>query len=102
VTTEYYQTSISLIAGSIYKFKVTATNSVGISLESSELPILVAKLPDAPLNLANVPEVTTGYQVGLTWTDGVYDGSSPVIDYQVSFTEVSVNTYAIFASGITT
>jgi hypothetical protein len=34
---------------------------VGSSLNSEEIVILAAKIPDAPVDLANVPEVTTAY-----------------------------------------
>jgi hypothetical protein len=81
---------------------VTARNTVGSSLYSEEISILAAKVPDAPINLVNVPAVTTAYQVGLSWQDGPYNGGSPVIDYQVSFTTVDSDTYAIFESGILT
>jgi hypothetical protein len=64
--------------------------------------VLAAKLPDAPINLVNDPATTTAYQVGLIWSDGAYNGGSSVIDYQVSYTEESSSTYAIFASGILT
>jgi hypothetical protein len=60
---------------------------VGSSLESGEVVILAAKTPDAPLNLLNVPAITTAYQIGLEWTEGVYNGGSPVIDYELSYTE---------------
>jgi len=62
---------------------------------------LAAKTPDAPINLVNVAEVTTAYQVGLSWQDGAYDGASPIIDYQVSFCEASNNVYTVYASGVT-
>jgi hypothetical protein len=52
--------------------------------------------------LADEPAQTTATQVGLSWSDGAYNGGSSVIDYQVSFTEASSDTYAVFASGITT
>jgi hypothetical protein len=87
VTTQYYQTTVTLSPGTTYKFKVTARNSVGSSLESGEVVILAAKTPDAPLNLLNVPAITTAYQIGLEWTEGVYNGGSPVIDYELSYTE---------------
>jgi len=73
---------------------------VAISLKS--LAVLAAKIPDAPINLANDAEVTSAYQVGLSWNEGVYNGGSSVIDYQVSFAEVTSSEYAIFASGIIT
>lgn len=50
-----------MVAGTYYKFKVTARNSVGSSSDSEEITILAAKLPDAPVSLADVPEVTTAY-----------------------------------------
>ena len=61
VTDQFYLTTVTLTAGTTYKFKVTARNGVGSSLDSKVVEILAAKLPDAPINLANVPEVTTAY-----------------------------------------
>ena len=46
--------------------------------------------PDAPLNLANDPAVTLATQIGLTWTIGVNEGGSPVIDYQVTYLDPHV------------
>jgi hypothetical protein len=79
---------------------VTARNSVGISEDSEILLILAAKAPDSPINLAYVPEESNDSEVSLTWADGAYDGASPVIDYTVSYTEESANTYQVFASGV--
>jgi len=64
------------------------------------LIVLAAKAPDAPTNLANIVSLTSGYQVGLSWSPGAYNGGSVVIDYQVSFAEESSSVYTIFASGI--
>jgi hypothetical protein len=81
VSTQFYTTLVTLIPGVLYSFKVTARNTVGSGELSVALAVLAAKLPDAPLNLTNVSEVTTGYQVELSWTEGAYDGGSPEIDY---------------------
>jgi hypothetical protein len=79
---------------------VTARNTVGSSLQSEEVAILAAKEPDAPISLLNNAAITTGYQVGLEWSDGAYNGGSAVIDYQFSF-KTSVGTeYTIFQSNI--
>ena len=91
-----------MIAGTTYKFKVTARNEVGSSLDSEVIEILAAKLPDAPINLANLQLVTTAYQVGLSWEEGAYNGGSPVIDYQVSYSEVSSISYTVFSTGVLT
>lgn len=61
ITTLHYTTSMSLTPGLFYKFKVTARNTVGSSVYSEEISILAAKIPDAPINVADVPEVTTAY-----------------------------------------
>lgn len=63
---------------------------------------MAAKPPDDPLNLANVPEITNAYQVGLTWQEGAYNGGSTVIDYQVSYSADPFETSSVFASDITT
>jgi hypothetical protein len=54
VVNKFYQTTVSLIAGETYSFKVTARNTVGDSAMSAIVSILAAKAPDAPVSLANV------------------------------------------------
>jgi hypothetical protein len=102
VTDRFFKTITTLNPGITYSFKVKARNSVGSSLDSAVILILAAKEPDAPLNLQNVASITTAYQVGLSWNDGFYNGASPVIDYQVSYTESTSTTYTIFSNSITT
>ena len=57
----YYQTSVPLIADQVYKFKVTARNTVGDSLMSEAVAIRAARIPDIPLSLSDVPAVTTAF-----------------------------------------
>ena len=102
VTTQYYVTSVVLTPGVTYQFKVSARNTVGSGSYSVPISILAAKTPYAPLSLANVPSVTTAYLVGLDWTQGVYNGGSPVVDYQISYKQATDDSYIIFASGVTT
>lgn len=64
--------------------------------------ILAAKLPDAPLSLANNAAVTTAYQIGLTWADGSYNGGTPIIDYQVSFKLQAAGSYTVYQTGVLT
>jgi len=93
---------VPLVPDVIYSFKLTSRNTVGTSLLSEAISIRAAKIPDAPLLLKNVPSITTGYQVGLSWTEGDYNGGSPVIDYQVSIANENSPIFNIFASKITT
>lgn len=84
---------------------VSAINIVGPSVFSdptlaSNAAIILTN-PDAPLNLQNVASVTSGTQVGLSWTIGVKDGGSPVIDYTVSYA-IGSGQYNVYQQGITT
>lgn len=67
---------------------------------SQAVSILAAKNPDAPINLANAPEVTSAYQIGLTWDEGVYNGGSPVIDYMVLYTTADSDNYQIYSQNL--
>jgi len=66
--------------------KVSATNVIGTTEFSSEgNGAIMLTSPDAPINLANVPEITTGSQIGLVWEDGAIDGGADVIDYKITW-----------------
>ena len=101
VLTPYYTTKVKLINNVNYSFKIKARNDVGFSLYSESITILAAMISDAPLNLMNVPSITTAYQIGLTWIPGLFDGGTSVIDYRVSFKEESTADYRIFVTNNT-
>jgi hypothetical protein len=79
---------------------VTARNSVGDSLESDPISIRAARRPDAPINLANVAVITTAYQIGLTWADGIYDGGSPVLDYRVNYKTQDDSSFTVYQDSL--
>lgn len=58
---------------------------MGLSLFSDPVSILAAHEPDAPLNVADRPEITTAYQIGLIWTEGAYNGGTHVIDFKIRY-----------------
>ena len=65
----------SLILNEEIWAKVTATNFYGDSLVSEAGNGALMKLiPDAPVNLVNVPSITNAIVIGLTWEDGASDG----------------------------
>jgi len=108
VTDLFYRTTVTLTAGKTYVFKVRAVNSVGSSVDSATLSVLAAKHPDAPVSLANVPTQTTATQIGLNWSDGTYNGGSPIIDYEVSYATTAsfivfttVTTRSVIVTGLT-
>jgi hypothetical protein len=108
--TNSYETNVDLIPNVVYSFKVTARNSVGDSLMSDPISIRAAEVADAPVSILNIPATTTAYQIGLEWTDGAYDGGSPVIDYEVYYAVERLTeddpiptdplTYSIFETGV--
>jgi hypothetical protein len=100
VALKYYQTSVTLVADTVYSFKLTARNSVGDSLFSQSIAIRAAEIADAPLALQNVDSVTNAYQVGLAWQEGSYNGGSPVIDYRVTYKGEFETDYRVFSEGV--
>ena len=57
-------------------------------------------MPDAPLALTNAT-VTNKDLVGITWSDGLNNGGTPVIDYRVSWDQSSGN-WVVLQTGVLT
>lgn len=93
VTETAYLTTMEVVAGTPYKFKVRARNSVGFGLYSEPVEIIAAHPPDAPVQLSSTAATSTGTQVSLDWSAGADDGGSDVIDYTVSYRVVDTNGY---------
>jgi titin len=100
VPTQHYTTTVPLTPDTIYTFKVRARNSVGYSLESETISIKAAEVPYVPINLVNVPDITTAYQIGLDWDAPTYDGGSPVLDYRLSYKETSSSDWIVYDDAI--
>ncbi len=80
--------------------QVVATNIKGSSLTSlGGNGAVILTNPDAPLNFVNVALVTTGYQIGLSWTQGLSDGGTPVLDYKIMYDQAT-NNYVTLDSSI--
>lgn len=75
-----------------------AVNSVGPSKDSESLSVLAARRPDAPTSLAEDSVVTKATQIGLTWSDGAYNGGSPITNYQVYFAQASSVDFTLFST----
>ena len=76
----------SLSWGSVVKATVTAVNSYGESVTSETGGSgKILRVPDVPINFANVPTITTGTQIGLTWQLGPEQGGTPVLDYTIIY-----------------
>lgn len=102
ITTNYYTATAALTPNTVYKFKVESRNVFGFSTTfSNEATIRAASLPDAPILLANNVGVTASGTIGLTWSAGLYDGGSPVLDYRISYHPGS-DASVVLATGVST
>jgi hypothetical protein len=87
---------------SIYA-KVKATNIVGDSGKSTEgNGAVILTSPDAPLTLANNEATTSATTISMTWSAGLADGGTPVIDYRVNYKLSSASEFTVLDTGITT
>lgn len=65
---------------------VQATNVYGSSEESvAGNGGTIVTIPDAPINLAGNPAITTATAIGITWTEGAFNGGSTVTDYRITY-----------------
>lgn len=66
--------------------KVSATNAYGTS-EYSQVGsgAFIQFVPDAPVSLLNLAEVTDATRIGISWSDGPENGGTEVIDYKVVY-----------------
>jgi titin len=72
-------------AGKSYFFKVSAVNTIGESDLSEGYLVVAATIPDMPTLLTRNEIITTKTTLSFTWSVGVSDGGSPVIDYRVQY-----------------
>jgi titin len=70
-----------LTVGLIYKVKIYAQNSIGISQPSNEYYFTIASPPDPPTNL--ISDTATKQSISITWTPPVNSNGSPVVGYNV-------------------
>jgi hypothetical protein len=94
-------TPFDLIEGDHVYAKIIATNVHGNSEYSEEgNGASIWLVPDAPLSLANNDELTDAAQIALTWTPGVSDRGTEVIDYRLFYTLESDDSFVELDSGI--
>ena len=71
-----------MVTGSIYQFRVLATNDVGDSLPSDKLiDIMAAQLPSPPIDLVQI--YSTGTTMAFEWQEPEDIGGTTIIDYEI-------------------
>ena len=64
--------------------RVMATNNLGDSVKSlAGNGGVILTNPDAPVDLLNNEQQTSGSQISLVWTEGTNNGGTAVIDYTI-------------------
>ena len=59
-------------------------------------------VPDAPINLGNLVAITLDDRIGLSWDDGLSNGGTSIIDYQVYFDDgLGTGVFIELASALT-
>jgi len=82
----FRQDPFNLVIGDHIYVKVIAVNAFGESINSNVGDgAEVLSVPDAPVNVINVIEVTNAEAIGLSWEDGVSDGGTSIIDYEIFY-----------------
>ncbi len=75
-------------------------NSFGFSTTySNEVTVLAAEAPDSPINLANIVSTTASGTIGFSWSEGAYNGGSPILDYRVNYKQGS-DPYSVLSTGV--
>jgi hypothetical protein len=93
-------TVTGLIPSVIYDFKVEALNLVNHSDYSEVTTIRAAQIPDPPILLSDVPEITLADRIGLVWSAPGFNGGAPILDYRLWFDDASGTTFQILESGL--
>jgi len=76
----------NLILGNSVMVQVVASNTYGDSaLSPAGSGAVIQYVPDAPLLVANDPTITSATRIGLTWTAGVSNGGTVVLDYTINY-----------------
>jgi hypothetical protein len=72
--------------GSSINTKVISYNLYGYSVESAVgNGAIILTNPDSPINLAETVAARTSSSITFTWSEGVENGGTTVLDYRVSY-----------------
>jgi hypothetical protein len=90
-----------LVKGDSIFAKIVSVNVYGESQQSlAGNGALIQTIPDSPINLLNDASTTTGYLIKFTWTEGISNGGSKVIDYNIYYDQ-GLGVYVLLAQKVT-
>jgi hypothetical protein len=92
----------SLVKGDSVYVKIISVNVYGDSNYSEEANgAVIQYVPDAPISLTNNILSTNAYQIMFTWSKGLSNGGTEVIDYNVYYDQ-GLGIYVLLAENLTT
>ena len=92
----------SLVKGDSVYVKIISVNVYGDSNYSEEANgAVIQYVPDAPISLTNNILSTNAYQIMFTWSQGLSNGGTEVIDYNVYYDQ-GLGIYVLIADKLTT
>ena len=90
-----------MVKGDSIFAKIVSVNVYGESQQSlAGNGALIQTIPDSPINLLNDASTTTGYLIKFTWTEGISNGGSKVIDYNIYYDQ-GLGGYVLLAQKVT-
>lgn len=93
------ETITSLANGTLYQFRVTATNAAGSGTASGSVSATPKTVPGVPTSLTTAIGDQT---VNLSWTAPADNGGSAVTDYVIEMKESSSSTWTTVTDGVRT
>ena len=89
-----------MVKGDSIFVKIVSVNVYGESSQSSAgNGALIQTIPDSPINLVNDASTSTGYLIKFTWTEGISNGGSKVIDYNIYYDQ-GLGVYVLLAQKV--
>ena len=90
-----------MVKGDSIFVKIVSVNVYGESSQSSAgNGALIQTIPDSPINLVNDASTSTGYLIKFTYTEGISNGGSKVIDYNIYYDQ-GLGVYVLLAQKVT-
>ena len=89
-----------MVKGDSIFVKIVSVNVYGESQQSlAGNGALIQTIPDSPINLVNDASTSTGYLIKFTWTEGISNGGSKVIDYNIYYDQ-GLGVYVLLAQKV--
>ena len=85
-----------MVPGEWVNVKIIAVNAYGESVFSDVgSGGKIQAIPDPPINLIDIPEITAAGIIAFQWDEGASNGGTPVLDYRITYAEGRLITWSV-------